>query len=134
MAYKYVGGQTVFESAGPHWHLVGHVRRDRKNHKALVLSRQIDELSPKIRAMNGRTLANVHITDVKGKSLNLSYAQVQLPAVQSSKTGKPSLPGHSNSITNGSAPLEDYSFVFQAITVNNVVGSTSTSDSWGGNG
>jgi hypothetical protein len=132
MAYKLIGGQAVFESAGPIWHLVGHVKQDRKNHNALVLSRQIDELSPKIRAMNGRTLANVNITDVKGKSLNLSHAQVQLPAVQSSKTGKPSLSGHSE--TNHTALLEDYSFVFQAIKFTNIVGSTSTSDGWAGNG
>lgn len=73
MAFKLIGGQAVFESAGPLWRLAGHVERDRRNHSALVLSRQVDESSPKIRAMNGRMIANVDITDLKGKSLNLSY-------------------------------------------------------------
>jgi hypothetical protein len=127
MSFKFIRGGAINETAGPMWHLVGQVRRDRSYLNRLILTRKRDVLSPKIKAMNGRWLGSIKLTDPVGKSATLSNALVGVSSAVSS--GNRLTPGlsseHSEHDTN---LLEDYSFTFTAIAVENLAGSTSTTD------
>jgi hypothetical protein len=127
MALLLVRGQSVHESAGPAWHLVGIVKRDKFNPFRLTFSRRPDILSARIKTVGHALLPAVQLTDLSGKSLLLTNAQIIGPSTpRHNSPGQGS--GHSKS--NNTHELEEFSFVFSKITVENVTGSTSATDDW----
>jgi hypothetical protein len=126
MALKSIRGKSVLESVGPVWRLVGTIKRDKSFSNRLTLSRKPDELSSWINASGRRFLPAVQLTDPSGSTFMLTNAQMvasNRPSGRTSKLGS----GTSEHNTN---LLENYSFVFQSITVENMSGSTSRSDDW----
>jgi hypothetical protein len=129
MALLLVRGQSVLESAGPAWHLVGIVKRDKFNPYRLTFSRRPDVLSARIKTVGRSLLPAVQLTDLSGKSMLLTHVQITGPSTpRHNSPGSGS--GHSKS--NSTNELEEYSFVFQEITLSNL-GSTSATDDWNSN-
>ncbi|MGA2849458.1 MAG: hypothetical protein ABSE46_10705 [Terracidiphilus sp.] len=132
MAHLSLRGKTVVESAGPAWHLVGSVKLDKLKPNRLTLFRRPDYLSSRIKNLGKSTLPAVQLTDLSGRSFLLANAQLLKSPVRNLTTqgGKyhPSLSGESSE--HDTSELENYSFVFQAISFGNTQSSTSTSDDW----
>jgi len=120
-----IRGRVVLESAGPDWHLVGVVKRDKIRPNQLTLSRRRDPLLSKFTALGKRSLATLKLTDPSGISLVLTNARIigplqQLPAVQSSKHSTPPSTYEHESVL----------IRFDKILMENVLASASSSDDW----
>jgi hypothetical protein len=128
MSFKLVGGRAILETVGPSCHLVGELRRDTRFPNQLILTRNADALSLEVRALKGRWLRTLKVTDPIGKTATISHVTfVDLKPVQSSvvKPGYRPQSGHSE---RDSSALENVSFTFQSITVENLNSSTSTAE------
>ena len=133
MAHLSLRGRTVVESTGPTWHLVGSVRRDKLNRSCLTLSRRRDPLSSRVKNAGKQILPAVRLTDLSGKSYFLTQVRI-------TNTGPTHhhIPPHGTRHPNGSTTtsqqdtnnLEDFSFVFQKISIENLQGSPSSADDW----
>lgn len=126
MSIQVIFGRVVTETAGPIWHLLGSVERDNVHPNQLILTRKTDNLSPNIRAMNGRTIQSLTITDPKGSVFNMANVRLRFPAPLTPHTTKPKSghPGHTD--TN---ELETIEFTFATIAENSINGK-SAKDKW----
>lgn len=129
MALLTICGRLVLESAGPVWHLVGVVKRDKARPNRLTFKRRRDALSKRITGAANRFLPSVQLTDPSGKSVKLT--DVQLIASITQRLYTPRL-GSSHSEHDTNEP-EEYSLTFSKILVENLMGSTSTTDDWTSN-
>ena len=127
MAFKFVRGQSILETVGPSCHLVGWLQRDTQYPNRLVLTRNSDALSPQLRAVRGRWLPTLRVTDPTGKSATMSIVTfIDTKPIQSQVAPASEPPSaHSQHDTDS---LEEISFTFQNISVENLTGSTSSSD------
>jgi hypothetical protein len=129
MAIPIVFGRLVPESAGLSWRLVGLVKRDKTLPNRLTFSRQRDGLSSQIKAAGTQFLPAVQLTDPSGLRFSLTNAKI----LSSIRPGRPAPNFGSQRSEHDTDQLENYSFVFESIAVENLAGSTSTSDDWNAN-
>jgi hypothetical protein len=127
MTVKFVRGHPILETVAPSCHLVGQLRRDTRFPNRLILTRTSDALSPEVRALTGRSLQTLKVTDPIGKSATMSNVSfIDTKPIQSQAIGSTLQP--SSFSEHDSNSLEDVSFTFQSIAVENLLTSTSTSD------
>jgi hypothetical protein len=122
-------GKTVVESAGPTWRLVGSVKLDKLKRNHLTFSRRNDPLSSRVKAAGNQLLPTVQLTDSSGKIYQLTNAQIAIRNL-TPPHGTRRSSGASTSSQHNTNLLEQYSFVFQKIAIENPAGSTSTTDDW----
>jgi hypothetical protein len=128
MSVKIVRGHLILEMVGRSCHLVGQLRRDTRFSNRLTLTRTSDALSPQVHALTGRWLPTLKVTDPIGKSATMSNVTfIDIKPIQSQATGPTLEPSSSHSGHDGNS-LEDVSFTFQSIAVENLLTATSTSD------
>ena len=128
MTVKFVRGHPILETVAPSCHLVGQLSRDTRFPNRLILTRTSDALSPQVRALTGRWLPTLKVTDPIGKSATMSNVSfIDTKPIQSQVIGPTLQPSFSHS-EHDSNSLEDVSFTFQSIAVENLLTATSTSD------
>jgi type VI protein secretion system component Hcp len=120
MAVFNFSDRTVIESAGPVWHLVGKVTRDKHQTNRLNLGRPVDALTQKIRSSSGKLLPAVQLSDRLGNSAKLFNVQIS--------PYRPSL--HGEAAQHDTSELEQYQFTFQSIEWTWNDGGDSSSDDW----
>jgi hypothetical protein len=127
VAVSSIGGRTVLESVGPVWCLIGTVKRDKFHSNRLTFSRRHDALSLSIKAASGQFLPAVQLVDPSGLTASLTNAQI----LTSNRAGgyHPN-PGGSEHSQHGTNLLEEYSFIFGTIAVENKTGSKSNWNNW----
>jgi hypothetical protein len=129
MALINIRGQMVQERADTAWVLVGTVERDKIRPNQLTFTRRRDVLSSKISAVGKQILPAVQLTELSGNSVLLTNAKIVDFGPQRGYAPKLGS-GHSSHDTS---ELEEYAFTFTSILVENLSGSTSTSDDWTSN-
>jgi hypothetical protein len=133
MAILNIHGRLVVESAGPIWHLSGIVKRDRKKWNRLVLTRTADPLSRDIKAASGQLLSAVQITDRAGRSAKLINVRISAASDLEPVFDNPR-ENHGSTSDTSTYEDDEVRFTFQAINIENIVGSTSSSDDWTSSG
>jgi hypothetical protein len=136
MAILNVHDRLVVESAGPIWHLSGNVKRDRKKWNHLVLTRTAAPLSRDIKAASGQLLSAVQITDRAGRSAKLINVRITAAGDLEPVLDNPR-ENHGNSTSTSDTSTyedDDIHLTFQAFNIENIVGSTSSSDDWTSSG
>jgi hypothetical protein len=129
MTVKIVGGHLILETVAPSCHLVGQLQRDALFPNRLILTRNRDALSPQVRALTGRWLPALKITDPIGKSATMSNVTfIDIKPIQTQATGPTLQPESGHSEQHDTNSLEEVSFTFQSISVENLATSTSSSD------
>jgi hypothetical protein len=115
----------VFERAGPTWHLLGTVRRDKFRRDALMLTRPSDLLSANIKAMIGIIIPIVQVTGYSGTSANLFNARI-------TGINRPNFypPSQRPPASHSGCEQENIQFCFSHISVVNPLSSNSCSDDW----
>ncbi len=120
-----IRGRVVLESAGPDWHLVRVVKRDKLSPNQLIFSRRRDALSSKITTLGNRSLATLKLTDPSGNSVVLTNARIMGLALQQRATTQS--PKHSAPAST--YENENFSIRFDQISLENLA-SDSASDDW----
>jgi len=131
MAVLAINGRLITENAGPQWHLVGEVTRDRSQRNRLTLTRPADQLSGRIRAAGGQLLPAVQLTDTTGTSAKLLGVQVsgftRLPNRGTTAAGA----SKGGNAGKGSSELDRIDFTFQQIEITHKSSKTNkSSDDW----
>jgi len=115
------------ESAGPVWSLIGVPKRAGLRHNTITLKRGVDALSPRIKRAIGQLLPAVQITDRSGISATLLHVRIN-SIIPPRGSYTPKLGGEQTE--HDTDEQEDFNFTFQAISLVNSSGSSSTSDDW----
>jgi hypothetical protein len=122
-----IRGRLVLESAGPDWHLVGVVKRDKMRPNQLTLSRRRDALWAKFTGLGKRSLATLKLTDPSGHSVVLSDVRIIGLGLQQRAGGQS--PKHS--ATESTYEHDQVLLSFTQILIENLLGSTAnSSDDW----
>jgi hypothetical protein len=122
-----IRGRVVLESAGPEWHLVGVVTKDKMRPNQLTLSRRRDALWSKFTGLGKRSLATLKLTDPSGNSWVLSDARIIGLGLQKSAGGQST----KHSATQSTYEHEQVAICYGQILMENLLSSTSNSnDDW----